>query len=264
MKNHNKANIVTALFDIGRDKMGDGRSIEQYLEWFSRTLEINSPMVIYTEEKFRKFVEQRRDPNITEIIVQDLKEIPAYKYRNRIAEIIKDPAYLSRIKDNGRIECKLDLYNVIQYSKFGWLKSAIEKGDPNEFYLWMDAGCSRFFGNFDTSKKWPIIKNFHKDKLLIQGNVNTNSIYPGMVPELYKWESDCILVGTLFGGYGDTVLKISDMVMEIMESDMLEDNTVNNEQIALGMLYKRIPSLFSVYVNLNGEHLPLFNELSIK
>lgn len=70
--------VITALFDIGREKDGDGRSIDQYLEWFSKTLELNSYMEIYTEEKFVDFIEKRRDPNLTNIIVQNLEDIPAY------------------------------------------------------------------------------------------------------------------------------------------------------------------------------------------
>jgi hypothetical protein len=255
-------NIVTALFDIGREKLGDGRPMEKYLEWFSKTLEIKSPMEIYTEEKFRKFIEERRDPNSTKIIIQELKDIPAYKYRERIFKIINDPSYLERIKNNDRIECRLDLYNIIQYSKFGWLKSSIQNGNKDDFYLWMDAGCSRFFEDFNTENNWPALEKIPTDKFLIQGNANTGFIYPFLDPESYKWESDCILVGTLFGGCGHTVSDVSDRVMEIMESDMLSHNMINNEQIALGILYKRVPSVFSVYINLSGEHLPLFRELS--
>jgi len=257
-----RVKIVTALFDIGREKSGDGRSIEKYLEWFSKTLELNSYMEIYTEEKFRGFIEERRDPKLTKVIIQNLEDIPAYKYKERISDIINRESYLSRIKDNSRIECRLDLYNVIQYSKFGWLKNSISYGNVDDFYFWMDAGCSRFFDGFDPNEGWPILKNLTADKFIIQGNYNTSIIYPGMNIDSYKWESDCILVGTLFGGRGDIVSDISDMVMEIMEKDMLDEDTINNEQIALGILYKRMPSVFSVYIDLGGGHLPIFKELA--
>ena len=253
--------VVTALFDIGRERYGDGRSVDQYLKWFSKTLEINSYMEIYTEEKFVNFIEKRRDPDLTNIIVQNLDEIPAYPYREKIYEIIKNQTYLSKIKDGDRIECKLDLYNVIQYSKFGWLKQSIERGGSNEYYFWIDAGCSRFFDGFDVSKNWPVIEKLSLDKFMIQGNYNTPLLYPNLEPSSYIWESDCILVGTLFGGIGNVVSDVSDMIKEIMEKDMLEKMNINNEQIALGILYKRMPSIFSVYIDLNGGHLPFFKEL---
>jgi len=74
-------------------------------------------------------------------------------------------------------------------------------------------------------------------------------------------ESDCILVGTLFGGTGDVVSEVSDRVKEIVEKDTLEKTNINNEQIALGILYKRMSSIFSVYIDLNGGHLSFFKEL---
>ena len=42
---------------------------------------------------------------------------------------------------------------------------------------------------------------------------------------------------------------------------MLEKTNINNEQIDLGILYKRMSSIFSVYIDLNGGHLSFFKEL---
>jgi hypothetical protein len=257
-----KVKVVTALFDIGREKLGDGRTMYQYLNWFEKTLSLKVPMVVYTEKKFRKFVEERRSPEFTKIVIQKIEEIPMYKHREKIKEVIKNPEYISRIKDNSRIECNLDLYNIIQYSKFGWLQKEILQNDKSDFYFWMDAGCSRFFGDFDFSKKWPNLENCDKNKFIIQGNVNTSLIYPSMDIENYKWENNCILVGTLFGGTGEIVSKISHEVIKILEEEMLSIGMVNNEQISLGILFKRSPELFNVYTNLNGAHLPLFKHLS--
>jgi hypothetical protein len=253
--------VVTALFDIGREKFGDGRSTDQYLSWFEKTLELKSRMVIYTEEKFRSFIEERRDPKHTKIKIQNLEEIPMYKHREKIGQILRDPGYLSKIKDNSRIECRLDLYNVIQYSKFGWIQEEIKEGSSSDFYFWMDAGCSRFFSDADLSQSWPNLKNIDPDKFIIQGNINTSQIYPSMDIEKYKWDNNCILVGTLFGGKGDAVSIVSDLTVKILEEEMLENGMVNNEQIALAILFKRNPELFSAYINLNGEHLPLFSHL---
>lgn len=253
--------VVTALFDIGREKFGDGRSTDQYLSWFEKTLKLNSRMVVYTEEKFKSFIEERRDPKHTKIKIQNLEEIPMYKHREKIGQILRDPVYLSKIKDNSRIECRLDLYNVIQYSKFGWIQEEIREGTNSDFYFWMDAGCSRFFSDADLSQDWPNLKKIDPDKFIIQGNINTSQIYPSMDIEKYKWDNNCILVGTLFGGKGDVVSRVSDLIIKIFEEEMLEKGIVNNEQIALAIIFKRNPELFSAYINLNGDHLPLFSHL---
>jgi hypothetical protein len=254
--------IVTALFDIGRHDLGDGRTIEEYLKWFDVTLKIKCPMIVYTEEKFKKFVTDRRDPSNTEIIIQKLEETPAYRYLNDIERIIHDPVYLSKINDPSRIECKLGLYNVIQYSKFGWLKKSSENGRESDFYFWMDAGCSRFFEDFDLNSSWPNHSNMIYDKLMIQGNANTERLYLLLDAESYKWDSNCILVGTLFGGSRKIIYTMYDLIIDVLEKDMIMCNTVNNEQIALGMIFKKFPDLFSVYIKPNSGHLPIFKKLA--
>jgi len=254
--------VITALFDIGRDKSGDGRTMDQYLEWFEKTLRLKTRIVVYTEESIKKAIENKIDQDLVEFKIQRLEEIPMYYTKEKIGDIISNPEYKSKILDNSRIECNLDLYNVIQYSKFGWLEKEIEIGDTNDFYFWMDAGCSRFFSDFDTSLNWPDPNKLDSDKFIIQGNFNTESIYSSMDIDEYKWDNNCILVGTLFGGCGTVVSKVSKMILSIFEDEMMNQKMVNNEQIALGILYKRNPDLFKVHIDLNGGHLPLFKYLA--
>ena len=141
--------IITALYDIGRDKNGDGRTIDQYLNWFAKTLQLNVSMVVYTEEKFKDFVCKTKQNNL-KVIVRPLSEIPYYKYNDTIVTILNDQQYKSKIIDPDRVECNLSLYNIIQYSKFDWIVEAIqEKYFDTEYYFWMDAGCSRFFQDVD-------------------------------------------------------------------------------------------------------------------
>jgi hypothetical protein len=253
--------VITALYDIGRDKNGDGRTIDQYLNWFAKTLQLNVPMVVYTEEKFKDFVLKNKQNNL-KVIVKPLCEIPYYKYNDKISQILSDNVYRSKIIDPNRVECNLSLYNIIQYSKFDWIVEAIKENYfDTEYYFWMDAGCSRFFEDVDTNSPWPTNYNLlAKDKFNIQGNSNT-LYYKISDTEKYIWDSNCILVGTLFGGSKDVCIDIADRVKTQFEL-YLNDNIVNNEQIILGYLFKKNPDLFNVFIKLNGQHLPLFNELS--
>lgn len=256
-----KSTVITALYDIGRDKNGDGRTVDQYLEWFAKTLKLNVPMVIYTEEKFKTFIEKQKQNNL-KIIVKPLSEIPYYKYNSKIVSIINDPTYKSKIVDSNRIECNLSLYNIIQYSKFDWIVEAIQNNYfDTDYYFWMDAGCSRFFQGVDLDKEWPNNYNIlSKDKFNIQGNSNT-VFYKIDNIENYIWDSNCILVGTLFGGTKEICIDMAKRVNEQFEY-FLNNNIVNNEQIILGYLYKKTPELFNVLIKLDGNHLPFFKELS--
>lgn len=253
--------VITALYDIGREKNGDGRTINQYLNWFSKTLLLNVPMVVYTEEKFKNFILNQKQKNL-KIIVKPLNEIPYYKYNNKIFKIINNNEYKIKIKNPDRIECNLSLYNVIQYSKFDWIIEAINDNHfKSEYYFWMDAGCSRFFQDVDISEKWP--KNYsllEKNKFLIQGNVNTINYKINNIED-YIWDSNCILVGTLFGGTKHICENIAKTIKNNFEY-FLNKNIVNNEQILLGYIFKKNPKLFNVYVELNNHHLPLFKKLA--
>jgi len=255
-----KSTVITALYDIGRDKNGDGRTIDQYLEWFAKTLKLNVPMVIYTEEKFQTFIEKQKQNNL-KIIVKPLSQIPYYKYNSKIISILNDPIYKSKIVDPNRIECNLSLYNIIQYSKFDWIVEAIQNNYfDTDYYFWMDAGCSRFFQDVNLDKEWPNNYNIlSKDKFNIQGNSNT-VFYKINDIENYVWDSNCILVGTLFGGTKNVCIDMARRVNEQFEL-YLNNNIVNNEQIILGYIYKNNPELFNVYIELSGNHLPIFKKL---
>lgn len=251
-------NLTTALFDINREKNGDGRTIDQYLDWFSETLKLKCDLTIFTENKFLDFILERRKESNTKIICGSLEDIPYYHLKDKIDLILKDPEYRRKISDPNRIECNLSLYNIIQYSKFKWIEKSIEIQDSFKYYFWIDAGCSRFFKNFP-EEIYPIEENIFHGKFNIQGNSNTDIIYPSMDIEKYKFENNCILVGTFFGGDRKIVKTLSEEVEKIFTLEMIEEGMVNNEQIALGILYKRKPEIFKVYKDLDGSHLPFFN-----
>ena len=55
--------------------------------------------------------------------------------------------------DPARIECKHAMYSIIQYSKFPWVKKAIELNPhDSDYFFWLDAGGSRLFDGFDISE----------------------------------------------------------------------------------------------------------------
>ena len=253
--------IITALFDIKRDTNGDGRRIEEYLEWFAKTLMLKCDFVVFTEERFVEFVNDCRVGSgyNTKIVTQRLEEVPFYPQIDNIRKTINSPDYISRMSDTSRIECFLPEYNVIQYSKFGWLSWACDNLDYDK-YIWMDAGCSRFFGSFDINSSWPDGDKLSPGKLTIQGNQNYVNRFHEMLPDSYIWDNNCMLVGTLFGGDKQTIYSITKEIEQIFRR-YLEVGCVNNEQIPLAILAKEKPELFNIMVRLDWTHLPLFDML---
>ena len=52
------------------------------------------------------------------------------------------------------------------------------------------------------------------------------------------------------------------MIDIILNREMIKNNSINNEQIALGYLVKKYPDDFAVYERTNGKHMDIFKELS--
>lgn len=257
------ATIVTAFFDINRELNGDGRKLDEYLSWIQKTLQLNCNMYIVTEKRFVDFMKKHRPSNYNTYIKEDtLENAHYYKYLPQITTILNSPAYKQRIAHPDRVECKLPEYNIIQYSKFGWLENAITDNPfHTEYFFWMDAGCSRFFLNVDITQHYPRMSTINKsdNRFIIQAR---RDIFSYTIDDAFVWKADNLLSGGLFGGYYKSVRQIKHLLEEVFNNDMLNKNNVNNEQLGLALVYKKYPELFSLYINNGSNHLPVVIALS--
>jgi hypothetical protein len=260
--------IVSSLFNIKREGM-DGRTWEEYLKWFDITLKLKCPMILFVTEDLREFVEERRSDISTEVIVQSVEEIPYYYLKCQLDSIIQSEEYIEKISDPDRIECQHSMYSIVQYSKFKWLKQAIEENPFNsKFFFWLDAGSSRFFDGYNLSENYPSSNaldalNEMGDKFLIQmnteyykdlANVDTLSVE-------YLLDNRSYVLGSMFGGTKQGIINVCFEIEDILLNKMISNDFVNNEQISLGYLVKTNPELFEIYYRDNGKHLALFEEL---
>lgn len=260
--------LVTALFDINRDKYNNQKlalkTIDDYLHWFKKTLQLNCSMVIYIGKKLEKFVlENRPNDYQTKIIIQSKEEIPYYKYKNRIQEIINSNEYKNKIKDPNRIECNLPEYTIIQYSKFEWLKEVSELNPfKTENFFWIDAGCSRFFEDFDLKNEFPgnkfnnLLKN-NKNKIFCQSRVDIDYQLNLLREDIFL-SSKNLISGGLFGGHKNIIIFLSESINYLFIEKLLNKNIINNEQILIGYIWKNMKDNFFVFQNIYKKHLPLF------
>ena len=262
-----KVTIVSALFNIERV---DGRPWEEYLKWFDEFLKLKTPMILFVSQDVADFIGDKRNDIPTEIVVQNVDQIPYYDLKDQIQEILDTDEYKENISDPDRIECKQAMYSVIQYSKFPWLKKAAEMNTHgSDYFFWLDAGGSRFFGLHDLKKEFPskeAVKSLEEmgDSFLVQMNTE---YYPDLsdAEELdldYLYDNRSYVLGSMFGGHKYATARVCDMVEEIFLNEMIKKGNVNNEQIALGYLIKNYPDEFSVYERTNGKHMDLFQELA--
>lgn len=263
-----KVTIVSALFNIKREDI-DGRTWEEYLKWFDITLKLKCPMVLFVSEDVRNFIEKRRTNIPTEIIVQEVDDIPYYHLKNDIEKVLNSEQFKQKISDPERIECKHSLYSIIQYSKFKWMLQAIEENPHgSDFFFWLDAGASRFFEYFDLENEYPSLsakKSLDEmgESFLVQMNCDC---YPDLynadsLSLEYLYDNRSFILGSMFGGHKNSIPKVCELVDDIFTNKMIKENNINNEQIALGYLVKKYDDEFSIYSRTNRKHMDLFTEL---
>ena len=264
----NDVTIVSALFNIERERM-DGRDWEEYLKWFDVTLQLKCPMILFVTEDVKELVETRRKNVPTEIIVQSVEDIPYYHLKDEIQEILDSGDYKSKMADTNRIECKHAMYSIIQYSKFPWVKKAIELNPHgSDYFFWLDAGGSRFFDGFDLSEPYPSDSAMESiegmgESYLVQMNCDYyDDLYGADKLSLdYLWDNRSYVLGSMFGGHKNALPQLCERVEDILTDEMIAKGNLNNEQIALGYLIKKYTDDFTVYERRNGKHLDIFTEL---
>ena len=247
------ATMVTAFFDIGREQRGDGRKIADYLDWIRQTLQLNCYLYIVTEEKFRAFFEENRPAKYkdkTFIKVIQFSDSHYYQYLDRMHAIVGTPEYKARVAHPGRVECVLPEYNVIQYSKFDYLRMAIEENPfGSEYFFWLDAGASRFFQQIDVLHPFPsptgmkVIQG-SGDRFIAQARYDLAE-YP-IDETRFIWTADNLMFGGMFGGKAALVLEMGKLLDKTFVEKMLDQGCVNNEQLALALIWNKSHDMFAL------------------
>ncbi len=260
--------IVTSLYNLSGVKRDDNRNWETYLQWFSKTLSIKCPFIIFTEPEVSEFILNQRDKSSTFVINEDLDKIPLYYLKDNIQEILDSKEYKQKMADPNRVECKDSIYSVIQYSKFKWLKRATELNPfDSKYFFWLDAGASRFID--DVNIEYPSKEALEQlqgidDTFLLQYN---HEYYPDLIQSStltknYLWDNRSFICGSMFGGNSKAIENINKQIDNIIDF-MIINKCFNNEQIALGYLCKTKEKYFTRYYRTNPtNHLSLFQEMS--
>lgn len=158
--------IVTALYDIGRDKWKNyTASYGGYLDWMERVLAIDCDMVVFTD-KFEKEIKERRakynlDSDLV-IIVKPLEELYAYqRYYDKLNELMNSGTFKAKIQFEVP-EMTKPLYNVIMFNKIFFMTEVFEMNYiESDILLWVDAGCFREEIKTD---KWPNPSKLNSEK----------------------------------------------------------------------------------------------------
>jgi len=171
-----KTTVVTALFDIGRDKWEHhGMSQDMYLWWYKNTLSLNSNHIIYTDDVYYdrivKFLREFGMSRNVIIYKKKLEELPAYQlYYKDVSELMASPEFQPKIHFKVP-EMLYPLYNIIMFNKIFFLKEAAEKNPfCSEYFIWADAGGLREDVKNYRGAIWPNeekMDSLDKNKILV-------------------------------------------------------------------------------------------------
>ena len=226
---------VTALFDINRESI-DGRSIDQYLNWLSKTLELFPTTIVFHDGSCDNFV---FDKGI--FVKIEKNSLWIFKLSKKISEILKEFDPVAKAD----ITFLNPLYSMVQFSKFELLVLA-KNLSPAESYLWIDAGISRFLKEGSHSS----ILNNNVEKLLRRGYrftfeidlKNNLNFFKLKIRKSEVGTSRRVISGTSFWIKEDSVITIWEMIQMNLVI-WLNENKWDNEQV---MLRKIVEDLESV------------------
>lgn len=189
----------------------------------------------------------------------ELKDIYYMKYKDTVNKIVKDPEFLSKIQGKERLEIKLPVYNLLIMNKIRLLKRVANENYFNsKIFLWIDAGCSRFYTDINILNKWPDVSKLNKNKMNIQIK---ETLFNKITIDDLIYNNDHYTTATLFGG-GKEIVEFFEKEMYNEFKYMLSKNCINNEQIILAVMYKKYSSTFNGFINKTSNHLQYFRHLS--
>jgi hypothetical protein len=136
---------ITALFDIGRDTWSNfTQSYGGYIDWMERTLSIQAPTIIFTEEKFKDRIWEKRKPYDvgTEFVITTKEELAMSKLvYPKLSQLMESDEFKKRIQFDVP-EMTKPWYNIMMFNKVWWLKEGKSIIDGTH-YIWTDAACYR-------------------------------------------------------------------------------------------------------------------------
>lgn len=250
-----QATFVTALYDIGREKLekkfNNHRSFSDYLTWFKTLLNQPFNLVIFVPKSLKEFVTSNRDKKYkTQIVEVEFEQLPYYVMKNTFGSLMKS----FENKDHGKIETILPEYNVVTFSKFPFVEKVINE-DPfnSKYFFWVDAGHFRFDVNITEIDPYKL--KVCDDKVVVSliethpkglGPLNSDKIkeYLSSIPNDINT--------SFWGGNKEQTLKVSKKYQDMVQR-VVGLKAINNDQQILSLVIAEAPELFNL-INVKNKH----------
>jgi hypothetical protein len=259
----NNVTVVTGIWDIKRDELSEGwsRSFQHYLNNLEKLLKTQDNMIIYIEEKYSSFVEERRSYENTQIII---RELDWFKDNGDMFDKIQ------KIRTNSdwygqsswlvdSTQAKLEMYNPLVMSKMFLLNDAAIVDKFNSTHLvWVDGALTNtvhegYFWSDNVIQK--IEKYFNKFSFVCfpyDGKVEIHGFEYGPMCEFAGGEVDKVARGGIFGGPKHLIPKVNEIYYNLLFTTLSRGYMGTEESLFTIMLY-RYPEFFQYFeIEYNG------------
>ena len=214
-KEYSETTVISGLWDLGRDD----RSIGEYKAWLHSTIKsTDHPIVLFTN--LREY-DHYNNVIVIHIEAQHLPYAIKYLAKNK-----------RLLLNDTRIENKIPMYNIVQWSKISMMRmvSAFNPHNSTKF-MWLDAGISRFGNEFN------IKRNDLPDGFLISMQSNKKTVVCGNPSGVDSFLSGGILISDHNG------IKKMD---NAFDNFLTNTKVVNNDQILWLEMWCNDPDIFTI------------------
>lgn len=235
--------LVTSLVNIGREQI-DGRSFQDYVNWFLQTVQIPAPMVIYAESVLQEIVLQIRKDLPTKFIPTSFAQMPLAWSYSLVSSILENPDFRRKMKKPEDLTNRCVGYPIVTNSKYAWLWNTIQENPfQTKLFFWIDGGLSRFWKGVN-----PVLSHPHPDllklltekqKIFAQIGGYQEPIIQNAFQGLRLPEEEIIganpsyIMGGFFGGTMESMKKLCEESLVVYIREMIQKQRIDHDQAAL-------------------------------
>jgi len=266
-----KPNItyVTALYDLGRDKLNESfsRNMEHYLNSFKKLLEKDINLVIFCEKKLEDFIWKYRNKSNTHIVIKPVES----SFKKQIEQVRSNPSWYKQARwlENSP-QAKLENYNPLVMSKQFMLNdSAIWNHFNADYFFWIDAGISNTLnlGYFDEPHfEQRLIRKVQNNKMLYlafpyDGQIEVHGFKKSGMDKYAGTDTKYVCRGGFFGGSKTSIERVNGVYYHMLQTT-LENGYMGTEESVFTIISYTNKDLFNVeMIEPNGLIYKFFEDL---
>jgi len=269
-KNDNGVTLVTGLWNIKRDELGEGwsRSFQHYLDKFEQLLEVDNPMIIFGDSELESFVFERRNRDNTTFIVRS-QDWFKNEFYNKIQELRTNPEWYNLagwLPES--TQAKLEMYNPLVMSKMFLLNDAkIMDTFNSEMMFWIDAGLTNtvhpgYFTHDKVLEKLPkYISKFSFVCFPYEANNEIHGFEFDKLNSIAGSNVDKVARGGFFGGPKHTIGDMNGIYYNLLKNT-LEEGYMGTEESIFSIMCYTHPDLINYFeIESNGLFGKFFEDL---